>query len=244
MSVVLEARGVHKQYRRGTGTVQAVRDVSLQVRQGEMIAVIGPSGSGKSTLLHLLGGLDRPDAGEILVEGRSLHRLGDEALTALRSQRLGFVFQFFNLLPLLTVQENVALPLELAGMDPAAADQRADELLDQMALRGRRAHYPNALSGGEVQRVAVARALSARPSVLLADEPTGNLDSSSANAVLALLHEVAVENRCAVVLITHELGVARSADRILEYRDGRIVSDSSATDARTVRMPTGIPLPP
>lgn len=244
MPVALEARNVHKQYRHGANIVEAVRDVSLQVQRGETVAVVGPSGSGKSTLLHLLGGLDRPDAGEITVDGHSLTQLDEDARTALRGRKIGFVFQFFNLLPLLTILENVALPLQLAGMTADAANRRADELLEQVALSGRRTHYPTVLSGGEMQRVAVARALSTRPCVLLADEPTGNLDSRSTESVLALLHEIAGVSRCAVVVITHDRGVASSADRILEYQDGSIIRESSNAAAHNVRVPTAIPLTP
>jgi putative ABC transport system ATP-binding protein len=225
MPFVLEARNVHKVYRRGSIAVSAVRGVSLGVSAGEMVAIEGPSGSGKSTLLNLLGGLDRVDSGEIIVAGTRLAGLDVDALTRLRGSTIGLVFQFFNLVPLLTARENVALPLLFAGTARDVADRRAAELLERVGLGGRGDHKPHEMSGGEMQRVAVARALSTRPAVILADEPTGNLDSSSGTAVLGLLRDASRDYGCALCMVTHDPRAAAAADRVIQYKDGKIVSD-------------------
>jgi putative ABC transport system ATP-binding protein len=190
-----------------------------------MVAIVGPSGSGKSTLLNLLGGLDRPDVGEIVIDGARLSTLDDKALTRLRRDKIGLVFQFFNLLPLLNARENVALPLLLAGAPREQAEQRADELLGLVGLGGRKDHTPDQMSGGEMQRVAVARALSSRPVILLADEPTGNLDSSGGAAVLELLKSAPREQGCALIMVTHDPKAASTADRIVEFKDGKLVGE-------------------
>jgi putative ABC transport system ATP-binding protein len=186
---------------------------------------MGPSGSGKSTLLNLLGALDRPDSGEVWFEGKALSRLDDAARTLLRRHRVGLIFQFFNLLPLLTALENVSLPLLLAGASRAVAEQRARELLERMGIAGRCDHTPDELSGGEMQRVAIARALSPRPPLLLADEPTGNLDSKSGAEVLELLRATARESGSAVLMVTHDPRAAAVTDRVLEFKDGRLVNE-------------------
>jgi putative ABC transport system ATP-binding protein len=225
MRVVVEATMVCKAYRRGTIEVNAVAGVSLKIRAGEMVAIVGPSGSGKSTLLNLLGALDRPDAGEVMIAGIALSTLDDAGRTALRRDKVGLIFQFFNLMPLLTARENVTLPLLLAGISRREAEQRADELLARVGLSARGDHTPEELSGGEMQRVAIARALAPRPPVLLADEPTGNLDSKSGSAVLALLRTAARENGCAIVMVTHDARAAAVTDRVLEFNDGKLVGE-------------------
>ena len=228
---LIEARDLKKTYRRGAVEVNAVRGVSFRIDAGEMVAIVGPSGSGKSTVMNLLGGLDRPSGGDVLFEGRSLAGMNDSDVTRLRRDRVGLVFQFFNLLPLLTARENVALPLLLGGKPRAEAEARADALLAKVGLAARAAHTPDELSGGEMQRVAVARALCIEPAVILADEPTGNLDSKSGAGVLELLREASRETgadgkaRRAVVMVTHDPRAAATADRVLAFQDGVVVSD-------------------
>ena len=222
---MIEALDVHKTYRRGTVEVNAVRGVSLKIEAGEMVAIVGPSGSGKSTLLNLLGALDRPTTGEVLIAGARLSGMDDAARTRLRRDKVGLVFQFFNLLPLLTARENVALPLLLAGVARAEAERRADEMLGKVGLAARGDHTPDEMSGGEMQRVAVARALGGRPRVILADEPTGNLDSSAGAGVLELLRGATRDAGCAVVMVTHDPRAAAVADRVLEFKDGLLVSE-------------------
>jgi putative ABC transport system ATP-binding protein len=226
MQYLVEARDVHKTYRRGRVDVNAVMGVSLCVRAGELVAIVGPSGSGKSTLLNMLGALDRPDRGEVMIAGTALSQLDDTGRTKLRREQVGLIFQFFNLLPLLSARENVALPLLLAGVPRAQAEKRADELLARVGLGLRADHTPDEMSGGEMQRVAVARALGPRPAVLLADEPTGNLDSRTGIEVLALLKSAAASEGCAVIMVTHDPTAAAAADRIVEFRDGKIVNDA------------------
>jgi putative ABC transport system ATP-binding protein len=225
MSAVLVATSVRKAYRRGTIEVNAVAGVSLAIHAGEMVAMVGPSGSGKSTLLNLLGALDRPDSGEILIAGVALSRLDDRGRTRLRREKVGLIFQFFNLMPLLTARENIALPLLLAGVSSKDAERRADELLQKVGLGQRAIHTPEELSGGEMQRVAIARALAPRPPVLLADEPTGNLDSKVGAEVLALLRGAARDEGCAIFMVTHDPHAANVSDRVLEFKDGLLVSE-------------------
>jgi len=225
MKTVIVAEAVRKTYRRGAQEVVAVAGVSLSVRAGEMVAIMGPSGSGKSSLLNLLGALDRPDSGEIWFEGKPLSRLDDAARTLLRRRRVGLIFQFFNLLPLLTALENVTLPLLLAGESRASAERRAHELLERMGIAARRDHTPDELSGGEMQRVAIARALSSRPPLLLADEPTGNLDSKSGVEVLELLRAAARDTGASVLMVTHDPRAAAVTDRVLEFKDGGLQSE-------------------
>jgi len=228
MTTIVRAEEVRKAYPRGlhgVQTVRAVDGVSLAIDAGELVAIVGPSGSGKSTLLNLLGALDRPDSGEIWLDGKPLSKLDDAERTLLRRERVGLIFQFFNLLPLLTALENVTLPLLLAGAPRSKAERRADELLERMGIGARREHTPDELSGGEMQRVAIARALSLRPPLLLADEPTGNLDSRSGAEVLELLRETARESGCAVLMVTHDPRAAAVTDRILEFEDGRLVGE-------------------
>jgi putative ABC transport system ATP-binding protein len=222
---MLQVRGVTKVYRQGTREVQALRGVDLGIAQGEMVAIMGPSGSGKSTLLHLLGGLDRPTSGEVHFQGQNLSRLSDADLTRVRRRHIGFVFQFFNLLPTLTVSENVALPLLLDGVARRTAGNRAMESLERLGVAPRATHFPEQLSGGEMQRVAIARALVTQPATLLCDEPTGNLDSANAADVLAILRDLATVDRRTIVLVTHDDSAAAHGDRIVRLRDGRIESE-------------------
>jgi len=211
--------------------VAALRDIQLRVARGETAAIVGPSGSGKSTLLNLIGGLDRPSAGEIVVEGQALAGLSDDELTRLRRDKIGFIFQFFNLLPTLSSLENTALPLHLRGWPKKKAHQRARELLALVGLEARLDHLPDELSGGERQRVAIARALAVYPPILLADEPTGNLDTRSGQEILALIHDLHRRLGTTVLIVTHDPQVAASCARTVTLRDGRIEAD--------VRRPAG-----
>ena len=224
---MLEARDVTKTYVQGRRRVEAVRGVSLRVEAGEMVVLLGPSGSGKSTLLHLLGGLDLPTTGDVRFLGNDLASLSDDSLTRLRRTEIGLVFQFFNLLPTLTAAENAALPLLLDGAPRRGALERAGAALERVGLAERAAHFPEELSGGEQQRVAIARALTTRPRVLLADEPTGNLDSASGREILEILRGMADDGERAVVMVTHDEHAAEIGDRRVRLRDGRIESASA-----------------
>ena len=217
--------GVVKEYRLGENRVRALDGVTLAVPRGEFLAITGRSGSGKSTLLNLAAGIDTPSAGEVWVEGVELSQLGDDALTRLRRDRVGVIYQFFNLISTLSVRENVALPAELAGRPAREAMAAADRLIEEVGLTARRDARPHTLSGGEMQRVAIARALALAPAVVLADEPTGNLDSRAAAQVLELLRDLAARHRATVVLVTHSAEAAASASRIVELHDGRVVED-------------------
>jgi len=219
-SVLLEVRKVTKVYRQGSRDVQALRGVDLGIEAATMVAIMGPSGSGKSTLLHLLGGLDRPTSGEVHFQSQDLHRLSDADLTRLRRRRIGFVFQFFNLLPSLTAVENVALPLLLDGVSRKESAKRAAMCLERLGVAHRAEHFSEELSGGEMQRVAIARSLVTRPTALLCDEPTGNLDSSNAADVLATLRDLTHTDHCTVVLVTHDAAAAAYGDRVVRLRDG------------------------
>jgi ABC-type lipoprotein export system ATPase subunit len=218
---------VHKVYQQGENEVVALAGVSIDIPRGAFAAIMGPSGSGKSTLLHLMGGLDRPSGGELLVDGRLVGQMADDEVTLFRRTNIGFVFQFFNLLPTLTALENVTLPLVLDGRSKAEADQRAALLLEKVGLEKRRHHLPEALSGGEIQRVAIARALAFNPPILLADEPTGNLDSKTGQDVLSLLRQINQERGSTVVIATHSQEAAHCADRTIYLRDGRVERETS-----------------
>ncbi|RPH62275.1 MAG: ABC transporter ATP-binding protein [Acidobacteria bacterium] len=222
---VLMAEGVTKIYTGAEAPVEALRGVSLSLVEGEFVAVVGPSGCGKSTLLHISGAMDRPTAGRIAVGGHFLDQLDDDGLTELRRRRIGFVFQFFNLLPTLTVLENIALPLLLTGAAPPAATAAARTVSERVGVSGRLTHFPRQLSGGEAQRVAIARAVVHRPLLVIADEPTGNLDSVTGAQVLHLLAELNREHGVTVLLATHAAHVAASAGRVVHMRDGRIERD-------------------
>jgi len=220
---VLRAHGLCKVYGHDAAGVEAVRGVDLELSPGECVAVVGPSGCGKSTLLHLCGGMDQPTAGTVAVEGVDLSTLDDDALTTLRRDRIGFVFQFFNLLPTLTLSENIALPLLLAGAPPASSAARARECAALVAITHRLDHYPAEVSGGELQRAAVARAVIHRPALIIADEPTGNLDTDNGRRVLELLHMLNLETGVSMLLATHDYAIAEDANRVVAMRDGRVV---------------------
>ena len=224
MAAMIELDAVTRQFA-GKRDVVALDTLSLTIPRGEMVSVIGPSGSGKSTLLNLVGGLDRPTTGQVSIAGERLSDLTDDALTRVRRDKIGFIFQFFNLLPTLSCLENVGLPLHLRGWPRTKVDQRARELLTVVQLDHRMTHLPEELSGGERQRVAIARALSVYPPVLLADEPTGNLDTRTGGEILALIRDVHSRLGCTVVIVTHDLNVAQSCERTVALRDGRIVED-------------------
>jgi putative ABC transport system ATP-binding protein len=221
---VISLRGVSKQFD-GKRKVIALDTVDLEIERGEMVSIVGPSGSGKSTLLNLIGGLDRPSSGEIRIDGASIALLSDDDLTRLRRDKIGFIFQFFNLLPSLTCVENVALPLHLKGMPRQEIDKRARELLTLVQLGQRFDHLPDELSGGERQRVAIARALAFYPPVLLADEPTGNLDSRTGVEILKLIHDLHDRLNATILIVTHDPGVAESCPRSVTLRDARIAGD-------------------
>jgi len=221
---MIELRGVTRQFA-GKRDVVALDTVSLVIPRGEMVAIIGPSGSGKSTLLNLVGGLDRASAGEVSVDGAPFSGLTDDELTKVRRDKIGFIFQFFNLLPTLSCLENVGLPLHLRGWPRRKVDERARELLQLVQLGHRLTHLPDELSGGERQRVAIARALSVYPPILLADEPTGNLDTRTGEEILTLIRDVHSRLGSTVVIVTHDMTVAGSCERTIALRDGRIVED-------------------
>ncbi len=229
---IVSTAELRKVYGEGETAVQALRGVTVALPSGQFAAIMGPSGSGKSTLMHLLAGLDRPTAGSVVVDGAELANLDDRALTRLRRDRLGFVFQAFNLVPVLSAEENIMLPLTLAGKKPDR--EWLTTLIDAVGLGDRLTHRPSELSGGQQQRVAVARALIHRPAVVFADEPTGNLDSRSSDEVLALLRQAADEFGQTVVMVTHDAHAASVADRILVLADGRIVHDGEAGSADDV----------
>lgn len=213
---------VRKVYRQGKNEIIALDGVSLDIARGEFAVIMGPSGSGKSTLLHLIGGLDRPTSGELLVDQRLIGQMADDQVTLFRRTRIGFIFQFFNLLPTLTALENITLPFVLDGRSKAEAEQRAMTLLVKVGLENRKDHLPEELSGGEIQRIAVARALTFDPPLLLADEPTGNLDSKTGESILSLLRQINRENNCTIVMVTHSQEAARCGDRTIFFRDGKI----------------------
>jgi putative ABC transport system ATP-binding protein len=219
---MIRCRDVCKIYQQGENEITALAGVSLEIPAGSFAAVMGQSGSGKSTLLHLIGGLERPTSGELLVDGRLIGQMADDHVTLFRRTHIGFVFQFFNLLPTLTAMENVAMPFVLDGRTKSEADERAAVLLTKVGLDKRKDHLPEELSGGEIQRVAIARALSFRPPLLLADEPTGNLDSKNGTAILDLLRQINQEDGCTVVIVTHSEEAASYADRKIYLRDGRL----------------------
>jgi putative ABC transport system ATP-binding protein len=225
---LLWARGLRKEYGKNAGLVRAVDDVDLEVARGETLAIMGPSGCGKSTLLHLLGGLDRPSGGELWLDAKRIDQLGERGLAKLRRREVGFVFQAFHLMDELTALENVELPALLAGRSPRQARARANELLDRVGLADRSGHLPSALSGGQRQRVAIARSLVNEPLVVLADEPTGNLDSAATLEVLRLFDHLHVSGQT-LVIVTHDERVAATADRLVSMRDGALVDETRLT---------------
>jgi putative ABC transport system ATP-binding protein len=229
---VVAARDVTRVYGEGATAVEALRGVSLDITKGHLTAVMGPSGSGKSTLMHILAGLDRPTSGDVSIDGTDITNMGDSELTLLRREHIGFIFQFFNLLPMLTAEENITLPLDLAGEKVEKA--WINEVVDKVGLGDRRSHRPSELSGGQQQRVAIARALVNRPTVLFADEPTGNLDSRTGEEILTLLRDSVDSYGQTTLMVTHEARAAAMADRILFLADGLIVKDVGKSTASDV----------
>ena len=226
---IVSARNVHRRYGEGDAAVDALRGVSVDFAAGRFTAIMGPSGSGKSTLMNVLAGLDRPTEGTVALDGIEITGLDDGKLTQLRRDKLGFVFQFFNLLPVLTAEENIVLPLSIAGRD---ADKAwVDQLIETIGLDDRRTHRPSQLSGGQQQRVAIARALASRPAVIFADEPTGNLDSKASDDILVLLRRAVDEFGQTVVMVTHDAHAASFADQLVVLVDGQVVEDREAPDA-------------
>lgn len=236
-NLIIEATEVHKSYHTGTVTVPALRGINLTVRRGEMVAIMGPSGCGKTTLLNCLSGLDATDSGRIMIEGTDLTEMHDRARTDYRAKRMGFVFQFYNLLPVLTAAENVELPLLVSGVRPGDARKRAVAALDQVGLAARAHHRPSELSGGERQRTTIARSLVNNPALVWADEPTGDLDSETASEIMNLLIKLNKEQTLTFVLVTHDRTVGARCERIVRMRDGQIIADNptqSATDSLMV----------
>jgi putative ABC transport system ATP-binding protein len=232
VAFVVSASGLVRRYGEGETAVHALRDVSLEIEEARLTAIMGPSGSGKSTLMHILAGLDRPNAGSVSIAGVEITGMNDTRLTRLRREHIGFVFQFFNLLPMLTAEENILLPLSIAGERPER--EWLDELIETVGIAQRRTHRPSELSGGQQQRVSIARALISKPSVLFADEPTGNLDSSTSKDVLTLLRHSVDELGQTTVMVTHDAQAAALADRILFLADGRIVKEVHGSTAAEV----------
>lgn len=226
---VIETVGLCKRYGTGSTLVEALRDVNIAVDQGEFVAVVGASGSGKSTLLHLIGGLDRPSAGTVYVDGENLYAMREHERAIFRRRKIGFVFQSYNLVPVLNVEENIMLPLLLDHRQPDKDYIR--DLMHTLGLYDRRRHLPSELSGGQQQRVAIGRALACRPSIVLADEPTGNLDSANSREVVELLKLAVRQYHQTVMIITHDLNIAAEADRVLRLQDGRVVSDTRGGQA-------------
>jgi putative ABC transport system ATP-binding protein len=223
---IITTQNLTKTFGSGAAAVTALNRVNLSVNAGEFVAIMGPSGCGKSTLLHLIGGLDRPSEGKVIIEGTSLTEMDDDRLTELRRRKIGFVFQFFNLIPVLNAVENAALPVTLDGVKPAEAQKKAREWLARFGLADRLSSRPDQLSGGQQQRVAIARALAAEPALILADEPTGNLDTRSGDEIASLLRDVAKKYGRTVIMVTHDPRIAAYADRIVFLKDGKVVDET------------------
>ncbi len=221
---MIELRDVTKKYKMGETVIRALNGVNLSVKGGEFLSIVGPSGSGKSTLLNIIGCIDIPTSGQVLLDGTDVSKLKDKALTKIRLQKIGFIFQQFYLIPTLTAIENVELPMKEAKVPREERRNRAKGLLEQVGLAQRERHYPNQLSGGELQRVAIARSLANRPSVLLADEPTGEIDSETSEKIVALLKKLNTEEKVTLIVVTHDLKIARHADRLITIEDGKIVA--------------------
>ncbi|HEX4921463.1 MAG TPA: ABC transporter ATP-binding protein [Candidatus Bathyarchaeia archaeon] len=242
---VVQLENLEKSYRLGKITVPALRGVSLSLHQGEFTVVMGPSGSGKTTLLNIIGTLDKPTSGRALIDGEDIARMSDGQLTKLRRHKIGFVFQFHNLIPVLSALENVQLPLLTAGVKRGQAEERANELLARVGLKDRTQHLPDELSGGEQQRVAIARALANHPRIVLADEPTGDLDTHTGSEVVKIMHSLTKQEQTAVVVVTHDPIIAEKADRLVEMRDGRITEQSTRPVARETHTIRAVePVPP
>lgn len=220
---LIEVKNLNKIYGSGEAEVKALKNINLNIEQGEFVAIVGQSGSGKSTLLHLIGGVDIPSSGEVIIDGKNIYKLKEKELSILRRRKLGFIFQFFNLIPVLTAQENIEMPVLL---DNEKIDKKyMNELLSILGLEERKNNYPSQLSGGQQQRVSIGRALANKPSIILADEPTGNLDSKNSKEVLELLKYCAKKYNQTLILITHDINIAKSADRVITIEDGEIISD-------------------
>lgn len=222
---MIKLENISKEYRMGEEIIHAVSGVSMEIREGEFVALVGPSGSGKSTMMHLIGGLDTPTSGRVIVDGQNLSSASDKELSRYRNEKIGFVFQAFNLHPTYTATENVALPLIFSGIGQSNRMKMAAEALDIVGLAERASHRPNQLSGGERQRVSIARALVTQPKILLADEPTGNLDSKNGKHVMELLSQLNKEKGITLIIVTHDMEIAKEAGRIIKMRDGKIVED-------------------
>ena len=227
MRTTMEARALWKVYQTGDNMVQAVRGIDIKLLQGEMVAIMGPSGCGKTTLLNVLSGIDEPSSGQVLVDGKQLFGISDDERTEMRAHNFGFIFQNFNLLPVLSAVENVELPLLLIGTASSEAREGALKALTSVGLEDRANHRPSELSGGQQQRVAIARAIVHSPSVILCDEPTGNLDSGTSGEVMKLLKQINIENNSLLLLVTHDIKIAQQCDRILQMDDGIIINDNS-----------------
>ena len=220
---ILEVKNLVKTYGKGENKVRAVDDISFSVDEGEFVAIVGASGSGKSTLLHLLGGVDRPPSGKVLIDGKDIYDLSDDALAIFRRRQVGIIYQFYNLIPILNVTENITLPCDLDGK--TVPKSRLSELLKTLGLENRTTHLPNQLSGGQQQRVSIGRALINNPAIILADEPTGNLDSKSGDEIVSLLKLSNKKYHQTIIIITHDLEIANQADRIITFEDGKIIKD-------------------
>lgn len=218
---ILRVQNLTKRYGKGDNQVVAVDDVSFSIEKGEFVAIVGSSGSGKSTLLHLIGGVDRPTSGKVFIEGKDIYSLNDDALAIFRRRQVGIIYQFYNLIPILNVQENITLPCELDGKKPDP--KQLNELIATLGLTNRKAHLPNQLSGGQQQRVSIGRSLINNPSIVLADEPTGNLDSKASEEIVELLRLSNKKYNQTIIMITHDLEIAKTADRIIKIEDGKIV---------------------
>lgn len=220
---ILRVENLCKEYGKGQTKVKALDNVSFSVEKGEFVAIVGASGSGKSTLLHLLGGVDRPNSGKVFIEGKDIYKLNDDELAIFRRRQVGLIYQFYNLIPILNVEENITLPLSLDGRK--VDEKRLEELINLLGLSGRRTHLPNELSGGQQQKTSIGRAMITNPAIILADEPTGNLDSKSSDEVVTLLKKSNKDYKQTIIMITHNLEIASYADRIITIEDGKIVKE-------------------
>lgn len=221
---ILRVEKLCKEYGKGQTKVKALDNVSFSVEKGESVAIVGASGSGKSTLLHLLGGVDRPNSGKVFIEGKDIYKLNDDELAIFRRRQVGLIYQFYNLIPILNVEENITLPLSLDGRK--VDEKRLEELINLLGLSGRRTHLPNELSGGQQQKTSIGRAMITNPAIILADEPTGNLDSKSSDEVVTLLKKSNKDYKQTIIMITHNLEIAKVADRIITIEDGKIVKEA------------------
>jgi len=240
---IVQVANLEKTYRLGNVTVQALRGVNLTLYQAEFVVITGPSGSGKTTLLNIIGTLDKPSSGKVTIDGEDITDMKDGQLTKLRRHKIGFVFQFHNLIPVLTALENVELPLLTAGTKPSVAKERASLMLDRVGLKGRLTHLPDELSGGEQQRVAIARALANHPKIILADEPTGDLDTKTGTEVVQIMYEAAKRENASVLVVTHDPVVADRAEKLFEMRDG-IITKSQHSSRESYRLRAIEPVPP